>query len=305
MTHRLCVAPKQLRSVDGSNTLPFRLLALLSRVPLAMLHFAARILALGAFHVIRYRRTETQRLFARAFPDCQPRRLAALTRRYYCHLADIVAEIVKGYSISRQELERRVRFTNFELLERFLAGQQSFVLIGSHGANWEWIGLACSARLPCSIDIVYKELRDVAYSAFMAGVRGRFGANLIERSGAMLELAKGRHRLRAIALLADHAPAAGDACHWVRFLNQDTAFQVGFERLARAWDYPVLHAARRRVARGRYEVTFEILGEPPFPVPAYTMVERFAASLERSILANPEDWFWHRRQWARERPFYD
>lgn len=299
MSHRTAVR----RGVTRTRS-PFWLLVLVSRLPLAVLYLAARVLALSAFHVIRYRRTATERLLAGAFPDLRPPRLSALTKRYYCHIADIVVEIVKGYSISREELERRVRFTNFDLLDRFLAKQQSFILIGSHGANWEWVSLACSARLPCSIDVVYKELRDIVYGTFMAAMRSRFGANLIERSGGLLELAKGQNRLRAIAMVVDHAPAASDACHWVRFLNQDTAFQVDFERLARLWNCPVVHAARRRVGRGRYEVTFEILGEPPYADPVYTIVERFAASLECSIRANPEDWFWHRRRWKRKRPFY-
>ncbi len=277
---------------------------LVSRMPLAALHLLARVLALGAFHVLRYRRAETQNLLGKAFPELGPARLAALTKRYYCRVADIAAEIAKAYSIPREELGRRVRFTNFELLERYLAARQPFVLVGSHGANWEWVSLACSARLPCEYHVVYKEPRDAAYGAFMAAVRSRFGAILIERSRALPELAGRQDRLRAIALAVDHAPAPGEPCHWVRFLNQDTAFQVGFERLARMWAYPVVHAARRRLGRGRYEVTFEILGEPPYAGPAYAMVERFAASLERAIRANPEDWFWHRRLWAHRRPFY-
>lgn len=273
-------------------------------MPLAALHLVARILALAAFHLLRYRRTETQGLFARAFPELGPACLAALTRRYYCRIADIFVEVAKAYSISGDELARRVQFTNFELLERYVAAGRSFMLIGSHGANWEWIGLACSARLACEVDVVYKEFRDARHGAFMAAVRSRFGATLIERSQALAALARGGERPRAIALVVDHAPAPGEPCHWLRFLGQDTAFAVGFERIARMWSLPVVHAARRRTGRGRYEVTFEILGEPPHSEPAFTMVERFAASLERAVRASPEDWFWHRRLWQHKRPFY-
>ena len=93
--------------------------------------------------------------------------------------------------------------------------------------------------------------------------------------------------------------------HWVRFLGQDTDFHLGFERVARLWRYPVVMAGRRRTARGRYEVRFEILAEPPYhTAPAGALVERYAAALERSIRAHPADWLWSHRRWRSVKPFY-
>ena len=89
---------------------------------------------------------------------------------------------------------------------------------------------------------------------------------------------------RGYALIADQTPPRDDKKHWSRFLNRDTAFFVGAEKVARFLDSPVLYVAMRRVGRGRYSVRLLPLAMPPFDAEAGVedtpIMERFARKLE-------------------------
>jgi KDO2-lipid IV(A) lauroyltransferase len=279
-----------------------RALAALARLPMPVLHVLARLLALLAMYVIRYRRQVVRDNLSRAFPALSESARHDLMKAFYRNVADVALETLKAGAISQKELNARVRITNLEMLDRFADAGQSIVLLGAHEANWEWVFLACSGRLPFAVDVIYKPLHNAVFDAFVARTRSRFGAHLIVPNDALKELVKGRDRLRAIALLVDQRPAAGNESHRVSFLDQDTPFLVGFEKLARLWKYPVVFAARHRTRRGHYEVTFEILGEPPYDSTRFEIVQRYASALERSIRKHPADWLWSHRRWLAAKP---
>lgn len=207
--------------------------------------------------------------------------------------------------MARDDLDRRVRITNSEVLDRFARANQSIIVLGSHEANWEWVLLSCSGRMPFSVEAAYKPPNNRRFHAFLRVMRTRFGASLFAPEQAGRAIREGRSTLRAIVLTVDEKPSTNDQCHWVRFLGQDTAFRSSFATLAKQWKYPVVFASRRRTSRGHYEVTFEILGEPPYEQTPVQLVARYVEALERSIIRNPADWLWTQRRWAIEKPFYE
>ncbi len=273
------------------------LLALIGHAPLSVLHALARPLGFLAMHVLRYRRGVAEENLARAFPSLSKSRRRDLLRAFYRNLAGTALEILKTGYLSDEELDSRVQFANIEVLDRFVSGNQSIILVGAHEANWEWVFLACCRRLGFAVDLVYKPLHNAAIDDLMKRMRARFGANLVPAADAFKELIKGRERLRAIGLQVDQRPAGRSECRSFRFLNQATPFVVGFEKLARHWRYPVVFVGRSRTGRGRYAVAFEVLGEPPYDCAPFELTERYVRALERSILEHPADWLWTHRRW--------
>jgi len=97
--------------------------------------------------------------------------------------------------------------------------------------------------------------------------------------------------------------------HWTRFLNQDTAFFVGAEKIARFLEAPVVYVAMRRVSRGRYAVHLHVLAEPPYDDGQHEsgdadtwITEAYARKLEAEIRASPADWLWVHNKWKYPRP---
>ena len=179
------------------------------------------------------------------------------------------------------------------------------VVISTVGEYRVGVAATRDARLALAVDlgVIDAEMATVR-NAFLLAIRSRFGAALFTPDEALRVLVKSGDKLRAISLVVDHVPASKDEAHWVQFLNREASCVVGFEKLARLRQYPVVLASRRRVRRGHYEVTFEILGEPPYDSQSFYLVERYMASLEQSIIANPADWLWNYRRWRNKKPFY-
>ena len=103
-------------------------------------------------------------------------------------------------------------------------------------------------------------------------------------------------------MLSDQSPPHPDRAYWTHFLHQDTPFLYGAENFARKYDLPVFYYVVDKVSRGRYRVTLSPLCLNPLEVPQYTIVERYARTLEQQIMQRPEYWLWSHRRWKHQRP---
>ena len=66
----------------------------------------------------------------------------------------------------------------------------------------------------------------------------------------------------------------------------------GAERLGKRFDVPVVMAKIRRVKRGYYETTFNLLAEHPNTLPNYAITDMFYEQLEALIKEDPSLYFW-------------
>lgn len=282
------------------------LLAALTRIPLPLLYSGSWFVYFLAFHVLRWRRAQVERDLAIAFPERSERERAAILRRSYRNLADTLMEIIWGLGASAEAITRRVSFENTDIIDRIAAVKGSVVLLAAHYGNWEWLLPAGSAHFGLPIDAVYQPQRVAAIDAFLRDARARFGGRPIPQSDFVYELMVRAGQPRGYALIADQTPRRDDPKHWTRFLNRDTAFFVGAEKVARFLDAPVLFVAMRRVRRGHYSVRLVSLAEPPYDTDAAEVgspiMERFARSLEELVLESPADFLWLQKRWKYPRP---
>jgi KDO2-lipid IV(A) lauroyltransferase len=119
-----------------------------------------------------------------------------------------------------------------------------------------------------------------------------------------MEVLKRRKGARIIALVADQTPLSSEEKHWTRFLNQDTAFFVGADKIARMLRAPVVFVGMRRVSRGYYSARLELLCIPPYSRDGSDIIERYARVAEDHIGRYPADWLWMYRKWKYRKPLY-
>lgn len=110
------------------------------------------------------------------------------------------------------------------------------------------------------------------------------------------------HANITIGLIADQNPPLRPDSHWFRFLNQDTVFFDGAEKLALRFRLPVYFVHVDRLKRGRYEIWFEELYDGVSPVAPNEITERYVRRLEEMIRTRPELWMWSHRRWKHRRP---
>ena len=279
-------------------------LRLLAWTPLPLLYVYGDILHFLTFYVFRWRVDLARRNLAAAFPDMPAAERESILRQNYRNLARTLMEAIWGSRASGEELMRRVAFENPGVIEKYKAAQQSVVLLTAHTCNWEWLLLAAGARFGIPIDAVYKTLRLQVVDAFTRDMRSRFGGNPIPFENFVFELLKRAGQARAYGLLADQTPVKRMPKYWTKFLNQDTAFFLGPERIARYLDAPVLYVEMKRAGVGKYSVQLHVLAEPPYEDEdaGVKIAEAYARGLEATIRAHPADWLWIHNKWKYARP---
>jgi KDO2-lipid IV(A) lauroyltransferase len=147
---------------------------------------------------------------------------------------------------------------------------------------------------------LYKPPRSARTDRWLRSLRSRFGARLVAAKSVLQELSRMRD-VAAIGMLADQVPRTSPEKHWVQFLGQDTAFYMGGELLGRGLRAKVCAVKMRRLARGRYELTFEPLNEPGQKLPHGEVTTRYARALEAWIREDPAGWWWMHRRWKLKR----
>jgi len=280
------------------------ILKLLSRLPLSVLYVLTDCLYIVIYHIWRFRRKLSYSNIARSFPEKSATEIHAIERQSYRNACNLIAEVLKGASIEAADLRRRVQITNLQLLEPWIKAEQPVVLLASHHCNWEWLLQANCLELGISVDAVYKPLRVAAIDRFMLEARSRFGGNPIPVKNFLLEVMKRRKGARIIALVADQTPLASEEKHWSRFLNQDTAFFVGADKIAHMLRAPVFFFGMRRLRRGHYAADLQLIAEPPYSRDGSEIIEKYARVAETHIAAYPADWLWMYRKWKYRKPLY-
>jgi KDO2-lipid IV(A) lauroyltransferase len=280
------------------------LLNLLSRLPLRVLYALTDVLYVFVYRVWRFRKTLTLKNLRRSFPDKTEAEIARIAAVSYHNASDMIAEIVKGAAMPPVEIRQRMRINNLEILAPYLGTNRPVVLLASHHCNWEWLLLVSSLELKVSVDAVYKPLRVAAIDRFMFETRSRFGGNPIAVKDFLVEVLKRRGDARIFALVADQTPPREEEKHWTRFLNQDTAFFVGADKIARMVRAPVFFVGIVRTSRGHYEATLQLLAEPPYSGEGTDIIERYARAAEAHITEDPADWLWMYRKWKYKKPLY-
>ncbi|MCC7328432.1 MAG: hypothetical protein IT521_16665 [Burkholderiales bacterium] len=277
----------------------------MSRWPRRVLDGFGYVAYFVVYRVLRWRRSLAATNLANAFPEKSAAERKIILRQSYRNLGRFVSEALWGWNASAEALAARVRIDNPELITRFTGEGQSVVLLAAHFCNWEWLLLAAGVTLKVPVDAVYKPQRLTGVDDFLRARRARFGGNPIPHQSFMFEVMKRRNDVRAYALVADQTPRHDEEKHWTRFLNQDSAFHVGADKIARILKAPVIYVAMRRESPGHYSVELKLLAQPPYDRESESeIVERYARMLEEEIRRSPEDWLWLNRKWKYKKPLY-
>ena len=279
-------------------------LKILSRLPLGLLYLLTDGLYLFIYHIWGFRRELSRSNLRNSFPDKPTLEIERIARASYRNACNMIAEILKGAVISPEELRQRVKIANADILQPYIAAARPLVLLASHHCNWEWLLQDACLELKIPVDAVYKPLRVSVINHFMQETRSRFGGNPIPVGSFMIEVMKRRAAVRIFALVADQTPPHDEEKYWTRFLNQDTAFFVGADKIARIARAPVFFVGMHRVRRGHYEANLQLLAEPPYRDDSYDVIERYARIAENHIQQYPADWLWMYRKWKYKKPLY-
>jgi KDO2-lipid IV(A) lauroyltransferase len=253
------------------------------------------------YRLIGYRVKVVRENLVRSFPEKSDSERRQIERDFYKHLGDLFVETIKGMSISESEMKRRMLNLDQHHYDELYNKEQSAIIVMSHCGNWEWICLmsqiACQQRVQC----IYKSLSNSGFDRWMFAIRSKFGANPIPMEQTLRVLDANKAVVTVNAFIGDQNPSSGKGSYWTNFLNQDTPFMMGPEKIAKKFNMPLYYLASRKVGRGFYEATTVPLCLDPSSMTEGEITRLIAEHTEREILQQPHIWLWSHRRWKHKR----
>ena len=276
----------------------------LSKLPLWFSYRFADLFYLLLITIVPYRKKVITANLKRSFPESTDKEIRKMKRGFYKNFADMLLEGVKNLGISERELKKRFQITNPELMQQLHDQGKSVLLVSAHYMNWEWMITGQNVFFPHQAVGIGMPLTNGFWDKKINSLRSRYGMHVIHSKivKETFDSYQEKQIPTATLVLADQSPGDSLKSYWMNFLNQPTAVVFGAEQLANTYDQAVVFYLPKRIRRGYYEVTLELITDAPKTLPWGTITEMHVHKLEKRLLEDPEPWLWSHKRWKRDVP---
>ena len=256
-------------------------------------------------YCLRYRMKVVKTNLRNSFPEKDERELAVIRRRFYRTLAEIFVDTINLAGLTPEKGRSLLTVKGLEEQKERVGGRD-WIAMTAHFGCWEYCsfwGLYDPTQI---VVAVYHPLRSRIVEAFYQRLRNGDYATTVAMKGSLRFYLRNRAggiggRNLVMGLIADQNPPRRPDSRWFRFLNQDTIFFDGGEKLALRCQLPVYFVKMERLRRGRYEMSFELIYDGKEEVAEYEITQRYVRMLEAEIRRRPELWMWSHRRWKHKR----
>ncbi len=275
----------------------YYIILVLSKLPFRILYIVSDISFIVNYYILHYRKKIITENITKAFSEKTEKERKRIIKKFYRNLSDYLVENIKGLTISKKELSKRMAFTNVEQIPA--EEGRNITILSGHVFNFEWY---MSLMLQTDYDgfhYVYKPLRSRFMNDKINQLRRKFNAEGIP---AKLTLRKvvaipndGKHMLY---FLSDQSPKRENIKYSLPFLNQETAVYRGYEDIVNKYNQIPIYADTIKIKRGYYQTTFyEIKPQNGIKFETNELVHAFYDHLTRTIQRNPDNWLWSHKRW--------
>ncbi len=281
----------------GDNLLYYLVLKPLSFLPLGILFFFSDIVFILTYYIVKYRRKVVNQNLKNSFPNKTERELKDIERKFYHHFTDFIFESIKSISISEKDVIKRTALKNQDLLDKYYKQGKNVLVVCGHYNNWEFYALSLPKRLKHTTYSLYQPLKNKFFDRMLLGSRSRNGMKLIQTNDVISFFREENINPKLMVIVNDQSPTNKHKAYWNTFLNQNTGWNIGPEKLAKKFDYVVLFGHSKKVKRGSYEVEFSLITETPKSTNDEFITDKYSSILERVIQKKPEFWLWSHKRW--------
>lgn len=276
---------------------------LLSKLPIFLLKGLSNIFYYIIYYLLRYRKKVVRVNLKNSFPSWSDTQIFAVEKKFYRYFSDLIFEIIKGISITGEEIDHRMPNNSIPLYDKLFHENKSIIVALSHSGNWEWVSLMSQRTVNFQVYITYKPLSDKNFNWLMYKTRSKFNAIPVSMGETLRQLNANKDLgiNTLTALVADQNPASPKGAQWEPFLSQDTAFLNGPGKLSKRFSMPVVYIKCRRIERFMYETESKILVSDASEHSPEEINRLIISEMEKDIIEQPEIWLWSHRRWKHSR----
>jgi len=270
----------------------------ISKLPFPMLYAFSDFVCVLVYRIFGYRKKVVRHNLAIALPNLSDKERLQIEKKFYSHMCDMFLEMVKTMGMTQKEMEKRYKFTNLDLYLDMEKKGKSIVLLCAHYASYEWT-VSMNYHITFEGHGVYKKINNKYFDKLVKDIRSRFKAHLITTTETIPTIERNHKmgKLGVFGLASDQSPQASKAFHWAPFMGIETPVHTGAEMLAKRFDMNIIFLKNKKISRGHYEATFELMAENPKEVPNYKISEDFLRRVEKQIYEAPEFYLWTHKRW--------
>jgi Kdo2-lipid IVA lauroyltransferase/acyltransferase len=277
------------------------ILWLIGQLPWPALKILSRIIFVLVYYFPGYRKDIVTLHLIYALPDVTGEELHRIKKAFYLHFSELIVEIIKGFFMSQEAMKRQIHFhpDAEAMIRRWEAGQRHVVMLMGHYGNWEWANLYGSIITSLPSYGVYSPMSSKVWNDYFLEKRCRWNSIMLPPKSIKegIQAAEQRNAGSLIGLVADQSPTGRKNTFQTRFLGLDTSFFTGPEFLSRQLGADVVYVSMKKLALGRYEISFIHIADTALPDTSDDILPAYVKLLETDIHAHPEWWIWTHKRW--------
>ena len=282
--------------------LTFPFLWIISILPFRIFYWLSDCIYVLVYYIVGYRKKTVRENLALALPHLSDKERLEIEKKSYHHLCDMFLEMVKTMTISSEEMNKRFKITNLEVIKEYEKKGKSIMLIASHYASWEWL-ITLNQKISFLGVAVYKKLANKHFDKLVRDIRSKYNTELVPTSKTIPLIANNqKNNIQCVyGLASDQSPKADRIFHWESFMGVEVPVHTGPEILAKKYDMTVVFAKVKKVKRGYYELTIIPLSDNTKSIPDFGITHIYIKEVEKQILEAPEYYFWTHKRWKHRR----
>lgn len=274
----------------------------ISILPFRILYLFSDFVYFIVYRFIGYRKKTVRENIALALPKLTFEERIIIEKKFYRHLCDLFLEMIKTMSISKDEISKRYQFTNIEVYKEIENKGKSIVIMCAHYASYEW---AVSLNFHSNFKSfgIYKKIKNPYFDKLVHSIRSKFKANLITTKETIPTISTNNKNniLSMYGFASDQSPKANVKNYYAKFMGIDVPVYTSAEMLAKKYNMNVVFLKTKKVKRGYYEATIELLSDNVNEIPNFELTHRFLNLVEKQIYEAPEYYLWTHKRWKLRR----
>ncbi len=270
-------------------------------MPHAIIYRLSDMLFVLFYYLAGYRRKVVFANLNSSFPEKNEKEVRKIARQFYQHLCDLMLESIRLFSLSKEEIVRRCKVLNPEVIDQFYDQGKDVIVVTGHFNNWEMAAVTIDMQFKHRCYGIYQPLSNEFLNKKFSLSRSKTGLVLVPKKETKAYFQKKRDERGAFFFAGDQSPTYSKRVYWTTFLNQETAVAFGTEKYAREYDLPVIFGIIEKRRRGFYEITLKVITETPNEHPHGWITETHTRMLEGYIKEKPHYWLWTHKRWKRKR----
>ena len=274
---------------------------LFTLIPLSILYFISDLCCILLQYIIKYRKRVICKNLSRSLPGKSEKEIKTIAKKFYSHICDFAIESLKTIHLSRKQVDKRFKYVNLDIFDELYHKNKDVTLISGHYGNWEWM-VNFPAKVLHKFLAVYRPLRIKPVDKMVHDIRSKYGVIMIPAKETYKEILKYKQNNEHLLVwsLVDQRPPRRNK-YWTKFLNQDTPFYTGFEKIAIKFNMAVVFMTVNKVKRGYYNVQFEKIFDDTSDLADFVITEKVIKILEDTIISKPEYWLWSHKRWKHKK----